>query len=264
MRHEFQFAMPPVGVTRTLIQLGGETFEKFTVRCDADGCWMVAHSRPSVADAERFLDAHKNGTPYPNGERGWSRCPTWPLRESLPSGLREVQKLWNELDDVVDALTDGTAYRDMSADVLKGYAQGLSFSIIMKEGVYFPHLAAVAAHARDRRRMRAGEIEWKETPSVRSDTNTVYSSGEFFTSTVPAKAVSPVAQGNSAASVRSTTRGRPATAATKAPLAKVTVASLDPSVVEGIRGAAKSGLFSHGDLAETFKVPESLIKEIVG
>ena len=248
-RERFQFAMPPVGISVTRFQLGGTAYEFHTARCDVEGCWMVYYCS-SKERAENFLAQHKSGIKFPNGERGWPACPAWPMRESLPSGLSYTEKLWNELDDVVDALSTGESYHDMTGDILKGYAQGIAFTLVMLDaGKTFMNQQQVAAHARDRRKMRLGEIPYAATPIRFRGDWTVYSNGAVVASNLADKKVtSPAPQKKTA----------PMTKA-KGP----TVADLSAATISSIRGGLASGMFTAEDLAGAYGISVELVKQVV-
>lgn len=251
VRERFQFAMPPVGISVTRIQLSGVVYESHTARCDAEGCWMVYY-KPERAEAERFLDDHKNGVKYPNGERGWPKCPSWPMRELLPSGLSNLEKLWNEMDDVVDAILESTSYQDMEGDALRSYAQGIAFSIVMLDGHFFKNKLAVSAHARDRWKMRRGVIPYASTPTRYRQEYTVHSSGEFTHSSVPGKKV--IAGQSNAAQAKPS--ARPVARAPK------TEKTLTQDQANNIKAGLESGMFSIEDLAEMYKVSPELVKQV--
>lgn len=227
MSNEGEFRLPPVGVTKTRYQLGGKTYVKHSVRCGVEGCWFMGGSFGTSQEADQYLADHQQG-----GKNFTEPCPAPPRRESLPSGLSYVEKLWRELDDVVDHLASAElpadGYRGMNRMQLAGFGQGLAFSIVMLEPVHFKSIKEVAAHARDRRKMRLGDIPWSPTPTGHKHNAT----------TVEVKGLHPE------------------------PTAPVAEPSED--VKKAIRGALASGMFQPAELAEVYKLPASYIETLRG
>lgn len=231
MSHDGEFKMPPPGVNATRYSIGGRRYEKFGVRCDVDGCWFAEGALPTKEAAEKFLADHKSGS------YSVRPCPAPPRRESLPSGLRHVEKLWRELDDVVEMMAKKEeGYRGMILETMAGYAKGIAFSIVMLDSIYFPDVESVSRHARDRRKMRLGEMEWAPTPTSRQQDITVAEANGLHD-------VGPTA---------------PTKAASKAKPAVVVSDQIRMAIIGGF----KSGLFSHADLAETYKLPLDLVKQL--
>jgi hypothetical protein len=81
------------------------------------------------------------------------------------SGLEEIDKLWREIDDVVDAIKAKKEYRGMDATAMNGYVKGLAFAVVMKDRSIFQSMREVAAEALRRWRMRQGQIPWAATPT---------------------------------------------------------------------------------------------------
>jgi hypothetical protein len=219
-----EFKMPPVGITQTRLILAGIKYVKFSVRCGEEGCWFAGGSFPTEEQANRYLDDHKTGrTPY-----SVPACPAPPRRESLPSGLRDVDKLWREMDDVVESLVTGFPYRDMTPDQLKGYAKGVAFSIVLLDTSFFPDIESVSRHARDRRKMRIGEMPHVDTPSRFSSQTTVQEAAQLHDAgpvPKPAKAV-------------------------------------PTNVQNGIKAGLQSGMFSAEELAATYNLTVAEVKSI--
>lgn len=226
MSHDGEFKMPPVGITLTSYTLGGKHYQKFGVRCDVEGCWFMGGSFPTHGDAKQYLADHKEG-----GRNFTEPCPAPPRRESLPSGLSYVEKCWRELDDVVEALATGQQYRGMTKEQCQGYARGISFNIVMLEPVHFGTIEEVSRHARDRRKMRLGEIPWAKTPTgLRHNATTVEVKGLHpapTTSTKPKHIVSD-------------------------------------NVKAAIMAGLASGMFTKEQLAEAYNIPVEVVTEIAG
>jgi len=220
MSHSSEYKMPPVGVTETRYILGGNPYVRYSVRCDAEGCWFIGGKFATKSEAELYLADHKAG-----GRNFTRPCPAPPRRESLPSGLANVEKLWRELDDVVEQLSNRCGYRDWTFEQAQGYAKGLAFSIVMLEPVHFEDIESVSAHARDRRRMRLGQMEYAPTPtSLGHNATTVEVEGLHPTKPTPLK--------------------------------------LAPQIESAIRAALSSGMFSAEDMASMYNVPVSTVKAL--
>lgn len=160
MRRDLEYAMPPIGLTEHTATFGGYKWVRQTWRCDQPGCWYVC--TPRVGDPtsiESLIEHHKKKL-----DKEYS-CPTPPRRESLPSGQSEIEKLWREIDDVVDAIKSKVPYRGMEGAGLNGYVKGLAFSIVTKDKDFWPDMKAVANQALKRWRMRNKMIPWEATPT---------------------------------------------------------------------------------------------------
>jgi hypothetical protein len=229
MSHDSEFRMPPKGITATRYNLGGKEYVKHGARCDVDGCWFAGGSFATHVEAEQYLADHKAG-----GRNFTDPCPAPPRRESLPSGLHFVEKLWRELDDVVEALSTGELYRGMTKEQAVGYAKGLAFSIVMHEPVHFDNIDEVSRHARDRRKMRLGLMDWSATPtSLGHNATTVQVKGLHPSST---KASTPIAPKS----------------------------NVSDTVKAAIRAGANSGMFSIPQLAEAYSLTQAEVAQIVG
>lgn len=161
MRKDLEFKLPPVGKTTHTAYMAGTKWQRTTWRCDKPGCWFVS-TPSSEPNLQTIIDWH-------NGE-GDDRCPTPPRRESLPSGLPEIEKLWREIDDVVDAIKAKESYRGMTDSAMNGYVKGLAFSVVMKDKELWPDMKAVAKQAITRWKMRQKLIPFEPTPT-RHDNN---------------------------------------------------------------------------------------------
>jgi hypothetical protein len=237
MSHAGEFKMPPVGITATRYSLSGRTYEKHSVRCDVEGCWFAGGALATRVEAEKYLADHKAGGSY-----SVRPCPAPPRRESLPSGLRHVEKLWRELDDAVECLATKSAYREGQSDTIEGerlagYARGLAFAIVLLEPQHFPDTGSVSRHARDRRKMRLGEMDWAPTPTTLGHDARV-TEVEGLHETGPAPKVTT-------------------TKSAKAPQVSIQVAG-------AIKAGLGSGMFSVAELAETYKLPIDFVESLRG
>lgn len=156
IRRDLEFAMPPRGLTSHRAMIAGTVWTRLTWRCPVDGCWFVCTPR-SKENLEEIQKSHVT--------TGTNSCPSAPRRESLPSGLPEIEKLWREIDDVIEALMSETPFRDMNPEQLKAYAQGLSFAIIIKEKPVFSSGREVSKEGVARWKMRHGKLDYRPTPS---------------------------------------------------------------------------------------------------
>lgn len=234
MQHDGEFRMPPPGINSTRFQVGGKNYEKFGVRCDVEGCWFAEGTLATKADAEAYLAAHKAGTSY-----SIRPCPAAPRRESLPSGLSYVLKFWAELDDVVEAMMTNAPYRDMDLAGCRGYAKAIAFSIVLLDGVHFPDVESVSRHARDRRKMRLGEIPYVPTPTSNKHNATVIEAHGFHEA-----------------------EGQPAS--TQRTPKKAAAPAISEQIVKAIRAGLASQMFTPEDLADTYKIPLDTVLAIKG
>lgn len=230
MRRALEFKMPPIGLTRHTATIGGTQFERLTWRCDKPNCWYTCTPR-NAGSVDEMKKQHE------------SACPTAPRRESLPSGLAEIEKLWREVDDVMDALKAGESYRDMEGKELQAFVKGLAFSIVMKDKELWPTIKDVAAQALKRWKMRQGQIPFESTPS-RHENN--------FSSL------------GSRGGWQATSGVTPSTPARKAAVARAAKAAptLPADKVKAIKSAKASGMFSDEDISTMYGVTISQVKSV--
>lgn len=233
LRRALEFKMPPVGVTRHTATIGGTLFERFTWRCDKPNCWYTCTPR-NAGHVDEMKKRHE------------SDCPYAPRRESLPSGLAEIEKLWREVDDVMDALKSGASYRDMEGKELQAFVKGLAFSIVMKDKELWPTIKDVAAQALKRWKMRQGEIPFEQTPTRHSN--------DF----------SGIGQRGGWQAVAGQTPSTPArkAAVTRAAKAAPAAPALPANKVRDIKSAKASGMFSDDDIALMYGVTISQVKSV--
>lgn len=231
MRRDLEFKMPPVGLTRHTATIGGILYERFTWRCDKPNCWYVCTPR-DTSQVDTMKKQHE------------SACPTEPRRESLPSGLAEIEKLWREVDDVIDAMKSGQPYRNMEGDELKAYVKGIAFSIVMKDKDLWPTIKDVAAQGLKRWKMRNNQLPFEATPTRHSnDFSSIGSRGGWQ----PAPGQTPSTPARKAAIKRA--------AAPKAvPLAA--------DVVAKIRTALGTGMFDSDEIAIMYSVTKSQVESV--
>lgn len=240
IQKRLEFKLPPVGLTTHTANFGGYKWIRHTWRCEVDGCWYV--STPRFGDpisVEDIIQHHRS-----SGDE--NRCPTPPRRESLPSGLAEIEKLWREIDDVVDALSTGVEYHGMTREALMGYVKGLAFSVVMKDKDLWPDIKAVSAQAGLRRKMRQGKIQFSPTPT--RHTNDFSSVGTAGGWKKDPNVVQPVPTAKKAA---------PRKAAPKP-------VNLPEAAVAAIQAGYASSMFSLEDLATTYGATLAQVHEVVG
>lgn len=234
IRKDMEFAMPPKGVTVHTMNLGGKKMQRITWRCEVEGCWYVCFARDD-AHLLQQQETHRNTS------IGF-HCPTPPMRESLPSGLPEIEKLWRELDDVTDALVAKVKYRDMEGEELKAFAKGISFVIVMKDHRYFPDISSVSKEAIDRWKMRNNKLAYRKTPTTHN------TSGSF-----------QVVGGWERVKDEVGTVERPKV---DTPAGRSQRAKLNDKQINAIRIGMQSGMFTADELASTYGIAATLVDEI--
>lgn len=232
MRRDMEFKMPPVGKTESRSIIGGQEYRRTTWRCDQPNCWYIV-----IVSTEDILDhaikVHHSGT------AGESNCPTPPRRESLPSGLAEIEKLWREVDDVIDAMKADTAHRNMSGTELQAYVKGIAFSIVMKDTALWPTIKDVAAQGLRRWKMRNNQLLFEATPTRhQNDFSSLGTKGGWQPVSVPVKKAAPVKR-----------------AAPAAP-------ALPADKVRDIKSAKASGMFTDEDISTMYGVTISQVKSV--
>lgn len=163
----------------------------------------------------------------------------------MPSGLAEVEKLWREIDDVVDSIKSKVPYRGMSGDGLNGYVKGLAFSIVMKDKDLWPDIKAVSQEAGRRWKMRQGLIPYSSTPT-RHENN--------FSS------LGPLGGWQKDKPLPSTKRAAPAKKS--APRKAAPVKSIPADKVAIIKAGLASGMFSPKELADMYDVTEAQVRQL--
>lgn len=147
---ERYFSLPPRGISKSRARIGPDIIEHYTFFCpDNDECFAVAYGKTEEGVRAQL----KNHV-----------CPAPARRDAHPSGRSVVQKSWDELDDVIDAIKSGNEYLGMSGDLLKGYAQGIAEILAFLAIPYFRFAEDILRQANRRWRIRQGEIPWEATP----------------------------------------------------------------------------------------------------
>lgn len=231
MRRDLEFKMPPAGITKQRSIIGGVEFERLTWRCDKKNCWYTCTPRNSanLADIQ---------------QRHEGDCPVEPRRESLPSGLAEIEKLWREVDDVLDAIKANEEYRGMAGEVLKAYVKGLAFSIVMKDKDLWPTIKDVSRQAMRRWQMRQGQIPFEATPTRHSNSfSSLGTPGGWQAVSVPPSKRAPAK------------KAAPRKVAPAAP-------ALPATTVSAIKTALASGMFEPDEIATMYSVTISQVESV--
>jgi hypothetical protein len=132
---------------------------KWTYLCDANPeCFAMANDLRSEEDCRRQIEGHE--------------CPAPPRRGLNPTGKTLLEKSWDELDDVIDAikayhLSMPYCFRDMNIEQTKGYARGIAECITFFATPYFRIPEDVLRQALKRWKMRQGLEPFSPTPSYR-------------------------------------------------------------------------------------------------
>lgn len=236
IRKQLEYKMPPIGTTVHTASFGGYKWIRQTWRCDVVGCWFVCTPRVDDKRSLEELIAYHRGT----GDE--YRCPTPPRRESLPSGLAEIEKLWREIDDVVDAIKSGEPLRGMNGAGLAGYVKGLAFSVVMKDKDLWPDIKAVSQQAGRRWKMRNGALPFEPTPTrFENDFSSLGQQGGWKKDPNAAQPVS----------------APPKKTAPK----KV---NLPADTVNAIKSAHGSGMFTAEELAPAYGITVAQVKQVLG
>lgn len=230
IKKDFEFAMPPVGMSVCRTRRGEVVTMQYTVRCGFDNCWFVGHGAREE-DARKLLDEHE--------------CPTPPRRNELASGRSTLEKLWNEMDDVTAALINKTSYNNMDGEKLRGYAQGIAFNLTMMTQPYFKTIKEVAIEARARYQMSKGEIPFRPTPSYRY--NPMSSATPGVVSTKPVEAAPP----------------KKAPVQRRSAAAKAAPPPVDDATAAMLKVGASGG-FSAADLALMYGLTTEQVKSVIG
>lgn len=149
------YALPPRGVTVGTVRIGmDDKREHYTYLCDQNtDCYAVAYGT-SEASVRRQLANHL--------------CPAEPRRDRLASGRSAIEKLWDELDEVIEKIkfadeNDDGSYAAAVPD-LRGQARGLAFAIAVFTPQYYRDRDDVLRQANRRWKMGKNQIPWEPTP----------------------------------------------------------------------------------------------------
>jgi hypothetical protein len=178
------YKMPPPGISECRTSIEGVTTVSYVVRCGAEDCWYVGRA-PTSEDTQAMLNEH-----------AVQSCPQPPHRNELPTGRSTLEKTWDELDEVTDALAEKREYYSssgmMKGDALIGYARGIAFTLTMMTHPYFKTTKEISEEVRARRMMRIGKMEPRPTPGYQY--NPMPRRDPSLGRTVPAAPTKPVAK----------------------------------------------------------------------
>lgn len=223
---------PPPGLSKTMARIGPDVYESFTYRCPADSeCMALAYSKNSDA-AKRAIDGHI--------------CPAPPRRDMVPSGKTVIQKLWDELDGLIDQVKVSKSRPfDADLDALMGASRGIALALALLSTPWFRSTEDILRQANKRWRMHQKEIPWEMTPGYN-----YYPAAPLAFATAP----EPVVK-----------KRQPVSKVAKK-AAPLTPPSREFSVDERavIRSAVHNGLMSIAVLAKTYGVTEERIATIAG
>lgn len=143
------WATPPRGITKSTVRIGPDVRHHYTYFCDANTeCMAVAYGSTEES-ARRELNDHI--------------CPAEVKSEMMPSGKTVIQKMWDELDYVINVIkSDETPEEDKAA--WKRSAEAFALCIAFVSIPYFRSRVDILKQANKRWRIRQGEIPWEATP----------------------------------------------------------------------------------------------------
>jgi hypothetical protein len=236
------WAPPPPGLTKTYVRIGPDVYESFTYRCDASpDCYALEYSK-NADRAKAAIDGHI--------------CPAPPRRDKVSSGKTVIQKLWDELDEVIDSIKTAMRFNKPSmleeAELDKARAKGLALALALLSTPWFRSTEDILRQANKRWLMRQGEIPWEQTPGY-----------NFYPAAPLAFAVTaeptPVKKRQPVSKVVKSTKGVPTPAA---PPVREFTAGERNMIREAVHGATNP--LTTADLAKMYGVTEERIRTIAG
>lgn len=227
------WAPPPPGLTKTYARIGPDVYESFTYRCGADpDCYALEYSK-NADHAKAAIDGHI--------------CPAPPRRDKVASGKTVVQKLWDELDELIDRIKENSGWQDDD----KGKAQGIALALALLSVPWFRSTEDILRQANRRWRMRQGAIPWEQTPGYN-----FYPAAPLAFATppepTPIKKRQPTSKPVKAAKV----------AAPAVPPAREFTVAERTMIRDAVHGA--SNPLTTADLAKMYGVSEGRIRTIAG
>jgi len=146
--------LPPRGVTVSHCRIGEKVITQWMYLCEADDCYAMTTSEVHEAAARAALATHSCPAPY--------------LRSRIPSGRSYSEKMWDTLDDALDALKDDKMFWTFGGEAVKAICVTLAEAISMLNHCS-PKMQQndVLREAQRRWRMRQGEIPFFPTPGYR-------------------------------------------------------------------------------------------------
>lgn len=220
--------LPPRGITISYARIGEKVITQWMYLCDGHiDCYALATSEVSEEAARAAIQTHSCPAPY--------------LRSRIPSGRSSSEKLWDTLDDAVDAVKTGAMFQTFAGGEVRAYCVAMAEAIAI---LNHPRMQQqdVLREAQRRWRMRQGEIPFFPTPGYRMLQPHLLNdeSRELLPGAVaPAKA----------------------TATKRTPAAKAGKVWSDKEI-GGIKAAA--GMLSVAEVAEMFGVSVEEIQRVLG
>lgn len=150
-------ALPPRGVSITTARIGVDKYELFTNLCiNNQECYAIAFGKSE----ESVIDQLRGHI-----------CPAPARRDLHQGGGTAVQKMWHELDAVIDGIKEYSPKEILEDRALAGavaeeksYASGLAFSLALLLRPYYRSREDVLRQANKRWKMRQKQIPWEVTP----------------------------------------------------------------------------------------------------
>lgn len=236
------WAPPPPGLTKTNARIGPDVYEMFTYRCEVSNeCFALEYSK-NPDHARRAIEGHI--------------CPAPPRRDQVPAGKTIIQKLWDELDELMDQIKFLSARPDVIANTARdladkhyeriGQARGIALALALLSVPWFRTTEDILRQANKRWKMRQSDIPWEPTP------------GYNYYPAAPLAFAQP--ERTESKPKRSPVKS------TKSPMVQSKPAAREFSVDERlmIQESVHSQGVSPADLAKMFGVTEDRIKSIAG
>jgi hypothetical protein len=134
--------------------------------CPVKFCYFIVSSR-TYRDAERDLIWHLERTcpmgtktnEFIEGEVDEKGQPY----TRLTIGKSITEKLWDELDEVMDTIKT----QPLEAEMQRWYARGLTFALQLMLSLYYPDSQAIAREAAKRWRIKNNQQEFSPTPGYK-------------------------------------------------------------------------------------------------
>jgi hypothetical protein len=147
--------LPPRGITVSYCRIGERVITQWMYLCtERDDCYALATSEVSEEAARNAVARHTCPAPY--------------LRSRVPSGKSGSEKMWDTLDDAIDALHAGKMFWTYEGDAVRAICVTMAECIsIWNHCVPRMQQQDVLREAQRRWRMRQGEIPYAPTPGYR-------------------------------------------------------------------------------------------------
>lgn len=143
----------PRGMTYTETTVNRKTVKQWTYVCpDNEECYAFAYSDLSAGWAMKYIEGHV--------------CPAPHRRSAVPSGRGWTEKMWDTMDDALDAYASGEPFLDLLHNELGGFTKGIAECLAIACIPKYLY-EEVLEEAKRRRRMRKGLIPFSPTPGYR-------------------------------------------------------------------------------------------------